>query len=394
MQLFNYDTASELMDKDGIDLILASTRHNVGYLSDYWHEVSDEYYVLWDPSATHYCLAGLPKDQAQAAFLVPGASEMTPLEMRDPWIKERRYWGPGYYIQAWTESNPEPGNPMDAAAEVLLEKGLGEGCIAVEMRYLGVNYFERLRSHLPKAKFVDAEPVLWELRKIKSAEEIRRIREACLISSRVWRNMMDQVYAGMTEKELVQLFVQGYSKAGTGQARSYVIFGPAGVTLTNGAPLAWDNPLKEGQFIRVDTQGSYEGYLANLSRVVAFGKVTPDMEQAHALVREMVEKLTELIKPGIAYAEVRSVELEMYEGTGYQPVIPYTGHNVGRVVHEPPYLMQGVDTVIEPGMVLTVEPTVMYSGDGDIFISLEDTLLITDDGCECLTESATLDLYL
>ena len=139
--------------------------------------------------------------------------------------------------------------------------------------------------------------------------------------------MMDKIYEGMTERELLQLFVQGYSDAGTGQERSYVIFGPAGVTLKNGAPLAWDNPLKEGQFIRVDTHGSYEGYLANLSRVVAFGKVIPDMENVHALVREMVEKLIDVIKPGITCADVRSIELEMYEGTGYQPVIPYTGHN-------------------------------------------------------------------
>jgi Xaa-Pro aminopeptidase len=108
----------------------------------------------------------------------------------------------------------------------------------------------------------------------------------------------------------------------------------------------------------------------------------------------MVEELIKVVKPGTTYSEVRKIELKMYEGTGYEPVIPYTGHNVGRVVHEPPYLMEGEDTVLAPGMVLTVEPTVMYQGDGDIFISLEDTLLVTENGCECLTESATLDLYL
>ena len=164
--------------------------------------------------------------------------------------------------------------------------------------------------------------------------------------------------------------------------------------MKNGSPLSWDNPLKDGQFIRVDTQGKYEGYVSNLSRVVAFGKVTPDMEQAHSLVKEMVEQLIKAVKPGITHAEIREIELKMYEGTGYEPVIPYTGHNLGRVVHEPPYLMKGEETVLVPGMLLTVEPTVMYQRDGDIFISLEDTLLVTENGCECLTESATLDLYL
>ena len=72
----------------------------------------------------------------------------------------------------------------------------------------------------------------------------------------------------------------------------------------------------------------------------------------------------------------------MYDGTGYKPVVPYTGHGVGLKVHEPPYLSQVDRTVLEPGMVVTGEPTVQFSGDGDIFISLEDQFLITEDGAE------------
>lgn len=394
MKLFDYEKATHLMEEAGIDLVLASTRPNVGYLSDYWHSVSNQYYLLWHPNVTHMCLAGIPKDESKGPFMVPGASEMTTLELQDPWIQERYYWGPGYYIQNWTESNPDPGNPMDVVAEVLKEKGLDRGSIAVEMRYLGVNYLERLRSQLPNAKFVDAEGLLWELRRIKTEEEIRRTREACMITCRVWQKIMEQAREGMTEKEMQLEFAQAFAEEGTDQARSYVIFGPAGISLKNGSPLPRDNALKVGQFIRVDTQGRYKGYLANLSRVIAFGNVAPDMERAHALVKEMVKLLIEVVKPGITCAEVRAVELEMYKGTGYEPVIPYTGHNVGRVIHEPPYLMEGEDMALEPGMVVTVEPTVMYSSNGDIFISLEDTLLVTEGDCEVLTEGANLDLYL
>jgi len=382
------------MDEVGIDIILASSRPNVGYLSDYWHIVSDDYYVLWDRDVTHKTLAGLPKDEAIGAFLVPGASEMTTLEAQDPWIKDRRYWGPGYYIQTWTEPEPDPGNPMDVAADALIEKGLENGCIGIEMRYLGVSYFEKLKSRLPKAKFVDAERTLWDLRKIKTKEEIARTREACTRTCSGWTKVMHQAYEGMTEKQMELLFVQALAEEELDNERSYVIFGPAGVTLKNGSPLATDNPLKKGQFIRVDTQGRFNGYLSNLSRVIGFEKVSPEMERAHNLVKEMVEKLIPVMKPGTPYAEIRRFELGLYEGTGYVPVIPYTGHNVGRVVHEPPYLEEKEDETLQPGMVITIEPTVMFTGDGDIFISLEDTLLITDEGCEVLTESATLDLYM
>ena len=86
MQLFNYEKASRLMDEAGIDIILASTRHNVGYLADYWHSVSDEYYLLWDTTVTHKTLAGIPKDRNEGPFLIAGASEMTTLEAIDPWM--------------------------------------------------------------------------------------------------------------------------------------------------------------------------------------------------------------------------------------------------------------------------------------------------------------------
>lgn len=382
------------MDEVGIDAILASSRHNVGYLADYWHSVSDDYYLLWDTTVTHKTLAVIPKREEKESCLVAGASEMTTLEATDPWIRDRRYWGPGYYIQTWKEPDPDPGNPMDVAAEALLEKGLGESCIALEMRYLGVSYFDRLRSLLPKARFVDAEQVLWALRMVKSSEEVRRAREACRRTCEGWQKVMVQAYAGMTEKEMQRLFIQAFAAEELEYERAYCIFGPAGVTLKNGAPLPSDNPLKEGQFIRADVQGRYEGYLCNLSRVVAFGRVTQEMERAHALVKDMVEKLILALKPGMSCAEVRAIELEMYRGTGYQPVVPYTGHGVGRVVHEPPYLSNKNETVLVPGMVVTVEPTVNFSHHGDIFISLEDQLLITADSCECLTSDASLNLFL
>ena len=63
------------------------------------------------------------------------------------------------------------------------------------------------------------------------------------------------------------------------------------------------------------------------------------------------------------------------------------------MVHKPPYLVLNDHTVLEPNMVVTLEPTICYSEGGDIFISIEDQFLITDDGAEWMTESAPMDLY-
>lgn len=393
MKLFDSARASELMEAAGVDCIIASSKHNVAYLSDYWHMVSDDFYVLWDLSVTHKTFCGVPADPGKDAFIVAGASEKTTLERDNPWIKDRRYWGPGYYIQTWGGEKPDPGDPTEEVAAALAERGLTNGTIAVERRYLGVGYFDQLVERLPNVKFVDAEDILWKLRKVKSAEEQRRLRVCCQQTAEVWLEVMHEAEAGVTELEMMHQFTAKFAGRGMEPERTYVIFGPAGLDLKNGSPVPSNNPLKEGQFIRIDVQGRYEGYVSNMSRVIGFGEVTPEMRSVQALVKDMVETLIPEVKPGMPVREIRRKELKLYEGTGFTPVVPYTGHGVGRVVHEPPYLMEDDATILEPGMSVTLEPTVNYQADGDIFISLEDQFIVTENGAEYLTKDAPLDLY-
>jgi len=396
MRLFSYEKASLIMENAGVAIILASSRHNVGYLADYYRGIGDEYDVLWDATATHKTLVGLPKDETIEAFLILGGHEKTGVEIADPWITDRRYWGPGYYIKNWTRSDPEPGNPMDIAAEALIEREFDNGCIAVNMRFMGVGHFNRLQTLLPKAKFIDTEPLLWELRKIKTIEEIRRVREACKRTSTAWKKVMEQRYIGMTEKDMQRLFFSAFNDEGLIDPRIYVMFGPTpGCKLKNGSPMPSNNVLKEGMFSRVDIHGIYNGYTSDLSRALAFGKASKEMEKAQALVRSMVERLHSVIKPGLSYSKLRAMELDMYAESDYPPQIPYTGHNIGRAVHEPPFINEREETILESGMIISVEPTILFSAnDGDIFVAIEDTVLITENGCESLTGDATWDLYL
>jgi Xaa-Pro dipeptidase len=394
MQLFEYDRASQVMDRAGVDLILASSRPNVGYLADYWHVVSDEFYVLWDLNVVHQTFCGVPKERSKGPFLVVGADETTVLERHDPWIKERHYWGLGYYVQTWKEANPDPGNPSETAAIVIGEKGLSGGTIAVEMRYIGAGYLERLKKLLPSAKFVDAEPLLWRMRLVKTPEEVRRTREACARTCAVWLQLMHELEAGMTEANLARLFTTRFVEAGMTPERSYIMFGPSGRRLINGTPIPTDTPLKQGYFVRCDVQGRYDGYLCNLSRVIGFGEVTSGMAKAQALVTRMVDDLAPELRPGTRASRICELELPMYEGTGFRPVVPYTGHGVGRVVHEPPYLYEKDRTLLEPGIVVILEPTVTFTEGGDFNISIEYQYVITESGNECLTTGAPHDLYL
>ncbi len=396
MQLVDREKATHLMQSQGIDLLLASSKHGVGYLADYWHPVSDDYYLLWSVDATHKTFAGLGADPAMEPFLVAGASEQTTVLIMDPWIKDRRFWGPGYYIQTWDDpldADPDPSDPMKVVAEALSERGFSAGTVAIEKRFLGLRYVEALQRYLPNLTLVDAEDVLWQLRMVKCEEERRRLREACLLTGSAWLKTVQSAETGMTQPELQRIFVKHCMDEGLEYERAYVIFGPAGVSLINGSPASGSIELEPGMFIRIDAQAKSEGYVCNLSRVVAHGDVNDAMAIAHSRERQLILDLIPELKPGVAVADIRRRELELYEQLGEPPLVPYTGHGVGRVVHEPPYMALNDPTVLQPGMSVTLEPHIMYSGNGDIFVGMEDHFLITDYGAEWLTESAPMDLH-
>ncbi len=396
MQLFDYDRATSIMNSAGIDVILATSRHGVGYLSDYWHPVSDQFYVLWDTEATHMNVVGLPAARERDAFIVVGASESTTIGIMDPWIQDRRFWGPGYYIQTWDnplDPDPPSGDAMEVTANALKEKGLDKGTIAIEKRFLGSKYSDRLMELLPNATFVDAEDAIWQLRMIKCDEEIRRFRIACDRTSKVWLDTIHEAEEGMTQPDLQAVYKRLCVENGVDYERAYVIYGPAGLDLSNGSPASGDVELKKGMFIRIDGQAKYQGYICNLSRIVGFGEVSDSLAKAHAVEKWLVERCMEEMKPGMKCSTLREIELKLYDDIGYPPVIPYTGHGVGRVVHEPPYIALNDHTVLQPNMVETLEPTICHSEGGDIFVSIEDQFLLTNDGIEWLTEKAPMDLY-
>jgi Xaa-Pro aminopeptidase len=394
MRLFDPERATRLMLDHGVDLVLASSKASVGYLSDYWDDDTREDYAMWYPHVRYANLCGVPADPTATPFLVLSAHEKTSVEARECWIDDRRYWGPGFYVQQWTTPRPDPGDPMQTVAEALRERGLARGCIAIERGHLAVEYFGRLMALLPHATWADASPILTSLRAVKSPDEIGRVREVCARTVRAWQAVIGELRPGVTELEIRWEIGEVFAAEHLGWDRGYVIFGPAGVHLQHGAPVPGHNALKAGQFVRVDIAGRFAGYLSDMSRVVGFGSVSAEMERAHATVRAILEELTAMIRPGVTGGDIRRRELELYAAAGVQPVVPYAAHSIGRTVHEAPYASDDDTTPLELGMVLALEPTVTFSHGGDFNICLEDDLLVTEAGCERLTGAASLDLYL
>ena len=141
-----------------------------------------------------------------------------------------------------------------------------------------------------------------------------------------------------------------------------------------------------GEILRIDASGWWNGYVSDQSRSLAWdGEISDEAKKAHASILRMNKKLRDSVRPGILPSDLYLLTMKMFEEEGYESLTPQAGHSLGRTVHEPPFLVKGSNKPLEPGMIVVVEPTMRVQGVGSI--NIEDTTLVTEDGCESLTSS-------
>jgi Xaa-Pro aminopeptidase len=379
---FDYARASTLMDQQDVEALLVCSRANVGYLADYTYYTAQALpFLLEDGREWSLSFVGIPRDPALGAFITPVTGEEGIIGHADPWIEDRRLWGPQWaYVGEPTRSSTAPADVAEAVATALRDRGLGDGRIALEMAAIPAARYLRLREVLPRAEFVDAAPILWALRCINSPPEIERLRHVAEVTDAAVSEAYEQLDATCREIDFGRLLARGLVARGVTYGWCSIAYGPKGATLVQPT----ERVPAPGEIVRVDLVGIYEGYYSDISRVAAFGR-HPDEEarRAHAAILEANAALRREAGPGVRCGDLHRLTCESLEQRGYHLLAPYAGHGIGRDVHEPPFLGADDETRLEPGMVLDFEPTMRVAGVGSV--NIEDMVLITDNGCEALT---------
>ena len=385
MRLFHYEKLSAEMHARDIDVILAGTKPNVEYLTDVeWMRWFDKENFLTEDGENYAAsFVGLPRDQKVGPFYVAPSPQTGYPENYGMWIEDIRYWGPVFLVDGSDGQMESADNPVARVAQVLREKGLDKGRIGVEWRHIEMHFVENLREFLPMATLVDAEPILWELRIIKSEEEINRIRKASKITSEVVNSIYAEfAYEGMTEWDLERYLGVAFAERASRHLWTDVGFGPKGARFAGPT----DEKLKRGDILRIDASGWWDGYVSDQSRSLAWdGELTDKAKQAHAAILRMNRELREAVRPGVLPSDLYKLTMQIFDDEGYESLTPQAGHSLGRIAHEPPFLVEGYDRPLEPGMIVVVEPTMRVEGVGSI--NIEDTTVVTEDGCEVLTET-------
>jgi Xaa-Pro aminopeptidase len=279
-------------------------------------------------------------------------------------------------------------DPAPPYAEVIAglarERGLRR--IGFEKAVLTFAQYEAILGELAKAPGVDflpTEGLVERLRMAKRPEEVERIRTACRIADRALEGTLASIGEGMSELELARtLEAQLAKEGGDGTAFSTIAaFGPR-ASQPHAIP---DGKVKlqRGDLILLDFGALHQGYRSDITRTLVLGPASDRQKSAYTAVLDSQLKGIAAVQPGASGKEPDAASREYLVSAGFPEFGYGVGHGVGLEVHELPFMSRKCDLTLATGMVVTVEPGVYLPGWGGIRI--EDTVLVSEAGPECLT---------
>ena len=232
---------------------------------------------------------------------------------------------------------------------------------------------------------IDSQPFVDRLRLIKSEAEIERLRESARIASRVMQRIQAEIRPGLIEAELAAWTEHLLVKEGA-EGSSFEAFMTSGANAWLPQRVPVRKPIQDGEMILLDMGGVYDGYCSDITRTLSTDGLLPDQRRLFDSVRRAYESALESVRPGVMAREVDAAARHLLRSDGYGEHFTHlTGHGIGLSTHEGPIVDEHVETVLEPGMVFTVEPGAYVPGIGAARI--EDMVLVTEAGYEMLTDA-------
>lgn len=257
--------------------------------------------------------------------------------------------------------------------------------IGVEKEVVTLAFYEELKRHLSDLELVAIADPCAQIRRVKTPAEIDKLRKAIEIADRAFLHMRDFLQPGQTEQE-VALELEFFMRRLGAEKTSFTTIVASGWRSALPHGTASGKTLAPGELVVMDYGAVYGGYCSDLTRTLILGQPDTRQQEVYQLVLQAQEKALNNIGPGMTAREADALARRVIAEGGHEKDFGHgLGHGVGLDIHEGPRLSPRDETVLEPGMVVTVEPGVYISGWGGVRI--EDIVLITSGGCEVLTRS-------
>jgi Xaa-Pro dipeptidase len=312
-------------------------------------------------------------------FIIPGRTPIIVL----PELEQEKIKNLPFEIEAFPygEDPEQWGGVLTHAFQTADLSGRLSG---VEPRQLRLLEFRLLLNAAKLQDFVPAEDCVSRLRMFKEESELSAMRKAVLIAEQALTATLPYVRIGLSEREIAGELTLQLFRAGCDPQIAFSPIVSSGPNSANPHATPSDRTLASGDFLVIDWGASYEGYLSDITRTFAIGKMEPELIQLSKIVQEANSAGRNTAKPGIAVQDIDKATRDVIESAGYGKYFTHrTGHGLGMEGHEEPYIRAGNLMLLEAGMTFTIEPGIYLTGRNGVRI--EDDVVITDTGVECLT---------
>lgn len=260
--------------------------------------------------------------------------------------------------------------------------------LEVEVSSLTMAEGELLKEALPVEILLstELETRIFHQRQHKSPEEIKKIRQAQEITDRAFADSLNFIHEGMTDRELQKLIADMLWKEGSQMTSFNHVLG-CGPDTADPHVRPTGRAAKRGDFIMMDIGALVDGYGSDMTRMVALGEVTDEQREIYELVRKAQAAGIAAVHAGAVCSEVDHAAREVIEQAGYGEFFPHgLGHPVGSGGLEGPRFSREDASILQPDIVMTVEPGIYLPG--KFGVRIEDMVLVQEGRIEDLTHTS------
>jgi len=278
----------------------------------------------------------------------------------------------------WTDA----AGPRQALAEALGELGITPGGVLAADDAMRADALLLLQEIVSPKKTMAAGELMAALRMRKSEAELEVMARAAAMADAALMAGADVCRPGVTEREVAEQIATSFRSQGADQVDFTIVgSGPNGAFPHHEFS---DRRLEAGDMVIIDLGATLNGYHSDVTRVVHLGEPSAEERAIYELVLEANRRGRQAAVAGAYARDVDRAARKVIEEAGYGPqFIHRTGHGMGLEVHEPPWITSESNTVLEPGMVFSVEPGIYLPG--RFGVRIEDIVVVTEGESRCLT---------
>jgi len=275
------------------------------------------------------------------------------------------------------------GNPAVAA---IAKAASRRTSIGIESEHITVAQRSSLAKAAPKVRLKPLAGVVERARMMKQPDEVLQLKAAVMLASGLFEVLLHGIKPGVTESHVAAELEYVARRSGA-QGMSFETIVASGPRSAMPHGVASEQAIPPSGFVVLDYGVILAGYCSDMTRTVHVGPPGRKHRDLYQAVLEAQLAAIDVVKPGVQAGKVDQAARKVLQKAGFASYFTHsTGHGVGLEIHEPPRLGKGQTELLQPGMVITIEPGAYVPGLGGVRI--EDMVLVTETGCQVLTPTS------